>query len=233
MQVSVRAAMHRLVKFPAWVYQRQQAFWDRAVLACGWMWLYLLCSGIEPWLRLSVQEGAGASVMLPAQWRVVMAALVLVLGLWRPVAGYAAFIVALAYPLYLISVYVMALALAVLVLLAPVMALYAEQGVLYLAVLVLMTVVLAPLHLAPLVPLLAGLWWQGAGSWVGGGAAALWLAATWIAVQLARRGSVRRDLTLDVAALGALVLLNAASCWPLVLGRGWMPEGGGDNAGFL
>jgi hypothetical protein len=176
MQVSVRAAMQRLVKLPAWVYQRQQAFWDRVVLACGWMWLYLLCSGIEPWLRLSTQEGSGASAtLLPAQWRAVMAALVLVLGLWRPVAGYAAFIVAVAYPLYLISVYVMALALAVLVLLAPVMALYAEQGVLYLAVLVLMTVVLAPLHLAPLVPLLAGLWWQGAGSWVGGGVAALWL----------------------------------------------------------
>jgi hypothetical protein len=31
------------------------------------------------------------------------------------------------------------------------------------------------LRLAPLVPLLAGLWWEGAGSWIGGGAAALWL----------------------------------------------------------
>jgi hypothetical protein len=41
--------------------------------------------------------------------------------------------------------------------------------------LVLLTVVLAPYHLAPIVPLLAGLWWQGAGSWIAGGAAALWL----------------------------------------------------------
>jgi hypothetical protein len=94
---------------------------------------------------------------------------------WRPVAGYAAFIVAVAYPLYLVSIYVMALALAFLVLAAPLMALYAEQGVLYLALLVLLTVQLAPLHLAPLVPLLIGLWWRGAGSWIGGGMAALWL----------------------------------------------------------
>jgi hypothetical protein len=91
------------------------------------------------------------------------------------VAGYAAFIVAVAYPLYLISIYVMALALALLVLLAPVMALYAERGALYLALLVLLSVALSPLHLAPLTPLLIGLWWQGAGSWIGGGMAALWL----------------------------------------------------------
>jgi hypothetical protein len=55
------------------------------------------------------------------------------------------------------------------------MALYAERGILSLALLVLLTVPLAPLHLAPLVPLLIGLWWQGAGSWIGGGVAALWL----------------------------------------------------------
>jgi len=154
------------------VYQRGAALWSRVVLAGGWMWMYLLCSSVEPWLRLSARDDLA---LLPSQWRVVMAALVFVLGVWRPVAGYAAFIVAVAYPLYLISIYVMALGLACLVLVAPLMALYAERGVLYLALLVLLTVPLAPLHLAPLVPLLIGLWWRGAGSWIGGGAAALWL----------------------------------------------------------
>lgn len=174
--MGVRAAMQRWVRFPAWVYQRQQGLWNRVVLAGGWTWLYWMCSSIEPWLRLLGQEnGATGAALLPAQWRIVMAALVLILGTWRPVAGYAAFVVAVAYPLYLISIYVMALGLAVLVLLAPVMALYAERGVLFMALLVLATVALAPLHLAPLVPLLVGLWWRGAGSWIGGGAAALWL----------------------------------------------------------
>jgi hypothetical protein len=174
--MGVRARVQTWLRFPAWVYQRQRALWDRAILAGGWTWLYWLCSGVEAWLRLSAERGAGDAVaLLPEQWRIVMAALVFVLGMWRPVAGYVAFIVAVAYPLYLVSVYVMALALAVLILLAPVMALYADRGVLYLAALVLLTVALAPLHLAPLVPLLAGLWWQGAGSWIGGGVAALWL----------------------------------------------------------
>jgi hypothetical protein len=172
--MGVRANVRKLIRVPAWIYQRQQALWDHAVLAGGWTWLYVLCSSIEPWLRTNAELG-GAVALLPAQWRVVMAALVFVLGVWRPVAGYAAFIVAVAYPLYLVSIYVMALALAVLILLAPVMALYADRGVLYLALLVLLTVVLAPYHLAPIVPLLAGLWWQGAGSWIAGGAAALWL----------------------------------------------------------
>jgi hypothetical protein len=164
--------VQKWARIPALAYQRHPTVWDRIVLAAGWTWLYLLCSRVEPWLRLSAQ---GDVALLPAQWRVVTAALVLVLGLWRPLAGYAAFIVAVAYPLYLVSVYVMALALAVLVLFAPLMALYAERGILSLALLVLLTVPLAPLHLAPLVPLLIGLWWQGAGSWIGGGIAALWL----------------------------------------------------------
>lgn len=176
--MGVRAAVQRLGKVPAWIYQRQQKLWDRAVLAGGWAWMYLLCSRVEVWLRLSRLGGANlnpSAALLPAQWRVVTAALLAVLGLWRPVAGYAAFIVAAAYPLYLVSIYVMALALAVLILLAPAMALYAERGALFLALLVLTTVALAPLHLAPLAPLLIGLWWRGAGSWIGGGMAALWL----------------------------------------------------------
>jgi hypothetical protein len=168
--------VRKWTSIPALIYQRKPVLWNRVLLAAGWMWLYLLCSSVEPWLRLTAQGNADPPVaLLPAQWRVVMAALVFVLGVWRPVAGYAAFIVAIAYPLYLISIYVMALALAILVLCAPVMALYAERGVLYLALLVLLTTSLAPLHLAPLIPLLIGLWWKGAGSWVGGAASALWL----------------------------------------------------------
>jgi hypothetical protein len=173
--MGVRAALSAARNLPAWAYQRHQKLWDHALLASGWMWLYLLCSGIEPWLRSSLQDGSAGVPLLPPQWRVVLSALILALGLWRPLAGYAAFIVAIAYPLYLISIYVMALALAVLVLLAPLMAVYEDRGVVFLALLVLMTVVLAPVHLAPVVPLLVGLWWQGAGSWIGGGLAALWL----------------------------------------------------------
>jgi hypothetical protein len=175
MRMGVRGALRVARDLPAWVYQRQQKLWDRAFLAAGWMWLYLLCSGIEPWVRVSVQNGSEGGGLLPPQWRVVLAALVLAFGLWRPLAGYAAFIVAIAYPLYLISIYVMALGLAVLVLLAPMVAVYEERGVVFLALLVLLTVVLAPVHLSPVVPLLIGLWWKGAGSWIGGGLAALWL----------------------------------------------------------
>ena len=173
--MGVRAALSAARDLPAWVYQRHPKLWDHALLAGGWMWLYLLCSGIEPWLRVSLQDGSEGVSLLPPQWRVVLAALILALGLWRPLAGYAAVIVAIAYPLYLVSIYVMALALAVLVLLAPVMAVYEDRGVVFLALLVLMTVVLAPAHLAPVVPLLIGLWWKGVGSWIGGGLAALWL----------------------------------------------------------
>ena len=136
------------------------------VLAAGWSLLYLLASGAAP---------PSAALALPGEWRLVLAALVFVLGVWKPVAGYAAFIVAVAYPLYLISIYVMALALALLILLLPVLAARSEQGVLFLALLVFLTPLLARVHLAPLVPLLVGLWWEGAGSWIGGGLSALWL----------------------------------------------------------
>jgi len=165
-------AIRSVIELPAWVYQRYQPMWDRIALAVGWSGLYVFYSGVEPWVRA---QGLADVPVFPPQWRVVLAALVFLLFLWKPVAGYAAFIVAIAYPLYLVSLYVMALILAVLILLAPVMAIYEDRGVLFLVLLVLSTPVLASLHLAPLVPLLAGLWWEGAGSWIGGGAAALWL----------------------------------------------------------
>jgi hypothetical protein len=170
--VYTRMTIRSVVELPAWVYQRYQPIWDRIALAGGWSGLYVFYSGVEPWVRA---QGPADVPVFPPQWRVVLAALVFLLCLWKPVAGYAAFIVAIAYPLYLVSLYVMALVLAVLILLAPVMAIYEDRGVLFLALLVLSTPVLASLHLAPLVPLLAGLWWEGAGSWIGGGAAALWL----------------------------------------------------------
>jgi hypothetical protein len=168
----MRMAIRSAIELPAWIYQRHQPIWDRIVLAGGWSGLYVFYSGVEPWVRA---HGPADVPVFPPQWRVVLAALVFLLFLWKPVAGYAAFIVAIAYPLYLVSLYVMALALAVLILLAPVMAIYEDRGILFLVLLVLLTPVLASVHLAPLVPLLVGLWWEGAGSWIGGGAAALWL----------------------------------------------------------
>jgi hypothetical protein len=161
-------AFRVLGELPARVYQRQPQLWDRLALAAGWSLLYLLASGVGTW-------AGDAALAFPSEWRFVLAALVFVLGVWKPVAGYAAFIVAVAYPLYLVSIYVMALALAVLILMLPVMATRSEQGVLFLALLVFLTPLLAQVHLAPLVPLLIGLWWEGAGSWIGGGLAALWL----------------------------------------------------------
>jgi len=166
-----------LGELPARVYQRQPRLWDRVALAAGWSALYLLASGIGTW-AVSGATSAGATAValaFPTEWRLVLAALVFVLGVWKPVAGYAAFIVAVAYPFYLVSIYVMALAVAVLILMLPVMAVYSEQGVLFLALLVFATPLLARVNLAPLVPLLVGLWWEGAVSWIGAGAAALWL----------------------------------------------------------
>ena len=135
-QVGGRTAFRALRELPARVYQRQPRLWDRVVLAAGWALLYLVVSG-----AVADAEAGAAGLAFPNEWRLVLTSLVFVLGVWKPVAGYAAFIVAIAYPLYLVSIYVMALALAVLVMLLPVMAAYSEQGVLFLALLVL----LAPL----------------------------------------------------------------------------------------
>ena len=168
-------AFRVLGELPARIYQRQPQLWERLALAAGWSLLYLLVSDVG---RLAAAGTAStdpgttpANVVMafPTEWRLVLAVLVFVMGAWKPIAGYAAFVVAVAYPLYLVSIYVMALALAVLILLLPVMAVYSEQGVLFLALLVFLTPLLARVHLAPLVPLLVGLWWVGAGSWIGGG----------------------------------------------------------------
>jgi hypothetical protein len=101
---------------------------------------------------------------------VVLAACIVLGGLWKPVVAYALFVAAVAYPLYLISIYVMALALAVLILSAPAVVRFLPQ-----ALWVLVAILLAPAHLTPVVPLLAGLWWGEMAGGVVGGLAALWL----------------------------------------------------------
>jgi hypothetical protein len=106
----------------------------------------------------------------PVQWRVVLAACIAIGGLWKPVVAYALFVAAVAYPLYLISIYVMALALAVLILSAPAVVRFLPQ-----TLWVLGAVLFAPIHLAPVVPLLAGLWWGETAGAIVGGLAALWI----------------------------------------------------------
>ena len=149
------------------------------MLSAGWAALYVLLDmGLA---GLGALEGS----TFPVQWRIFLALCILVGGMWKPLVGYALFIAAIAYPLYLVSVYVMALALAVLILTAPLAA-----RALPLALMVAGVLLLGPIHLTPLVPLLAGLWaspdaplatrraqnvWGRPEASVAGGLAALWL----------------------------------------------------------
>lgn len=143
-------------QWPLWLYQRYSRVWERALLSAGWAALYVLCdAGIDAF---------------PVQWRVVLAACIAVGGLWKPVVAYALFVAAVAYPLYLISIYVMALALAVLILSAPAVVRFLPQ-----TLWVLVAILFAPVHLAPIMPLLAGLWWGETAGAIVGGLAALWL----------------------------------------------------------
>jgi hypothetical protein len=139
-----------------WLYQRYSRLWENALLSAGWATLYVLCD-------------AGVDAF-PGQWRVVLAMCIVLGGLWKPVVAYALFVAAVAYPLYLISIYVMALALALLILSAPAVVRFLPQ-----ALWVLVTILLAPAHLTPVVPLLAGLWWGETVGGIVGGGAALWL----------------------------------------------------------
>lgn len=153
--------MRSIIQWPSWVYQRYREAWEHAVLAACWASLYVLCdTGIA---------SAGAETF-PVQWRVVLAASILVGGMWKPAIAYALFIAAMAYPLYQVSVYLMALALAVLILSAPATVRFLPQ-----TLAVLIAPLLAPVHLAVLLPLLAGLWWGEVGGAVVGGLSALWL----------------------------------------------------------
>jgi hypothetical protein len=166
----MRTAMPSVTQLPSWVYQRFGQVWARAALAAGWAMLYVVCD-------------ASVDAFL-VQWRIVLAASIFVGGMYRPVIAYAVFIAAIAYPLYLISIYLMALALAVLILSAP--ALVARPGRrgerrygfhmgLSIALAVLAAPLLAPVHLTPAIPLLAGLWWGRSGGAWAGGLSAVWL----------------------------------------------------------
>jgi Bacterial membrane protein YfhO len=65
-------------------------------------------------------------------------------------------------------------------------------------------------------------------------AAGSWLAG-FILVTLVPRFSqtARRELQLDLAAMGGLGIATLGFFWRLLLGQVWMPAGGGDLAGFL
>jgi hypothetical protein len=171
----MRTPYGSVTQWPSWLYQRYSQAWMRLALALGWAALYVLCD-------------AGAAAF-STQWRIVFAACIFIAGLFRPPLAYAAFILAVAYPLYLISIYVMALALAALILSLPLVAFGLSgprsiRGVgavspgeakLFMALMVIGAPLLAPVHLASTLPLLAGLWWGGTAGAVVGGLAAAWL----------------------------------------------------------
>jgi len=148
--------MMRVQDVTPWLYQRFRHFFDRLPSAAGMAVIFTL---------VDVSTGA-----FPVEWRTFIAAGVLVSGLLLPVAGYILFIAALAYPLFTISVYIAALALSVLILCAF-LCLHHLDAV----VLLLVTPLLVPYQLAPLVPLLAGLWWGEWGGVLMGAGSALWL----------------------------------------------------------
>lgn len=168
----MRSGIHSVTEVPLWIYHRYGQSWRRVVLSAGWAALYVLLD------TSLAQVGELEGSPFPVQWRIFLALCILVGGLWKPLVGYALFIAAIAYPLYLISVYVMALALAVLILTAPLAARF-----LSLALMVVGVPVLAPVHLTPVLPLLAGLWaspgegggWGPPEAAVAGGLSALWL----------------------------------------------------------
>jgi hypothetical protein len=179
---AVLETFRTLIQSPPRIYQRHRRTWHRLVLAAGWTALFVLC---ERAVR-SVPALEGSP--LPAQWRAVLAAMVFVAGVWNPAAAYLAFMLAVAYPLYLISSPVMILGLAALLLFAPLVARArwgsvrrrrratgAETGVLFAALLILGAPLLASAGLAPVLPLLAGLWWGSAAGAATGGLSALWL----------------------------------------------------------
>ncbi len=146
----------RLSKAGAWLYQRYRVFFDRLPAALGMAYLFFLT--------------ARSTDAFSSEWRIFIAGGVLVAGMARPIAGYLTFLLALAYPLYSISIYIAALALAVLIPLA----FFIEE---YLSALVL--VLAAPLlsiyRVAPLAPLLAGLWWAEWGGVLVGLGSVFWL----------------------------------------------------------
>jgi hypothetical protein len=141
---------------PAWLYQRYRVFFDRLVPALGLAWLFVLTNR--------------ATGTFPGEWLGFIAGSILVAGLAAPLAGYVLFLLALVYPLYSISIYVAALALTVLIVLGFFVTRHFAAIVLVLAIPLLSTC-----RIAPLVPLLAGLWWAEWGGVLVGMGSALWL----------------------------------------------------------
>jgi hypothetical protein len=141
---------------PAWVYQRYPVFFDRLFPALGMAWLFVL-----------TDRAIGA---FPVEWLWFIAGSILVAGLAAPLAGYGLFVLALAYPLYSISIYVAALALTILIALSFFVTRHFAAIVLALTIPLLSTY-----RIAPLVPLLAGLWWAEWGGVLVGMGSALWL----------------------------------------------------------
>ena len=62
---------------------------------------------------------------------------------------------------------------------------------------------------------------------------AAWGAVCGLVYWLYRRGTLRRDLHRDVAAIGVLVLVTLGFYWPLFFTESWIPKGGGDLASFI
>ena len=141
---------------PAWLYQRYHVFFDRLAPALGIAWLFVLTN-----------RATGA---FPGEWLWFIAGSILVAGLAAPLAGYVLFVLALAYPLYSISIYVAALALTILI----VLSFFVTRH--FAAIVLILTIpLLSTCRIAPLVPLLAGLWWAEWGGVLVGMGGALWL----------------------------------------------------------
>jgi len=148
--------VERLKVLPARLYQRYRSFFDRIVPALGMACLFLLADQ--------------ATEAFPLEWRLSIAGGIVVASLVEPIAGYLLFMLALSWPLYSISIYIAALSLTLLVL----MAFFVKRHLAAL-VLVLAVPLLVPYRIAPVVPLLAGLWWGEWGGMLGGLGGAFWL----------------------------------------------------------
>jgi len=148
----VRSPGNVLARF----YQKHQTGWDQAFVSGGLALLFA-------WFATEMN-------VYSAEWRVTLTAAIFLVGWQWPAWGYVIFVASLALPLEALSIYLAALALAVLIL--PTRWIVRQLGAL---LLILVAPALLPWHLAPVVPLLAGLWWSERQSASVGGIAALWI----------------------------------------------------------
>ena len=141
---------------PARLYQRYRSLCDRLPLALGMAGLFTLT--------------AQATGVFPEDWRIFIAASLLIAGLIIPMAGYVFFVLALALPLYSISIYIAALSLAILIL--PIFFLNRHLAA---VVLILAAPILSQHRIALMIPFLAGMWWFEWGGVLAGLGGAAWL----------------------------------------------------------